>query len=211
MALILAGKIIGRLLRGATNPIWVDITSAISILTPIMNSDERSDERFVALLVANQQRVYRFLLTLVPCRSDAEDLLQQTCLTLWQSRAKFDPELGEFASWACAIAHNHVRNFRRREKTRRTVLNEEVAQSLIATRAEHPTLMDEWQQSLVHCLERLTPHQRTVVHECYGGSSIKSAAPESGRTANALYKILRHIRARLHECIRKTVAEGGVV
>lgn len=176
-----------------------------------MVSAEQSDERFVALLVSNQPRVYRFLLTLVPCRSDAEDLLQQTSLTLWQSRAKFDPALGEFASWACAIAHNHVRNFRRRESTRRTVLSEEVAQSLIATRAEHPTLMEEWQQSLAHCMERLTPHQRTVVHECYGGSSIKSAAPDSGRTPNALYKILRHIRALLHDCIQKTVGEGGAV
>lgn len=174
-----------------------------------MSSDEQSDERFVALLVANQSRVYRFLLTLVPCRQDAEDLLQQSCLTLWQSRAKFDPAMGEFASWACAIAHNHVRNFRRREKTRRTVLSEEVAQALVTTRAEHPALLDEWQQSLAHCLERLTPHQRTVVSECYGGHSIKAAAPAAGRTTNALYKILRHIRARLHECIQKTVTEGG--
>ena len=177
----------------------------------VMRSDEKADERFVALLVASQQRVHRFLLTLVPCRQDAEDLLQQTCLTLWQSRAKFDPEMGEFTSWACAIAHNHVRNFRRREKTRRTLLNEEVAQALITTRAEHPAMLDEWQQSLAHCLEQLTPHQRSVVHECYAGSSIKAAAPASGRSFNALYKILRHIRARLHECIQKTVAEGGAL
>lgn len=176
-----------------------------------MNPDEKPDERFVALLVTNQQRVFRFLMTLVPSRYDAEDLLQQTCLTLWQNRAKFDPEKGEFASWACAIAHNHVRNFRRREKTRRTVLSEEVTLSLISTRAEHPTLMDEWQQALAHCLKRLTPHQRNVVKESYGGSSIKAAAPTAGQTANALYKILRHIRERLRECIQKTVSEGGVV
>lgn len=174
-----------------------------------MNLDEKSDERFVALLVTHQQGVFRFLMTLVPSRSDAEDLLQQTCLTLWQNRAKFDPELGEFSSWAFAIAHNHVRNFRRREKTRRTVLSEEVTKSLISTRAEHPTLMDEWQQSLVLCMERLTPHQRKIVRESYSGSSIKDAAATAGRTANALYKILRHLRERLRECIQKTVSEGG--
>lgn len=181
------------------------------LLRECMNADEKPDERFVALLVTNQQRVFRFLMTVVPSRNDAEDLLQQTCLTLWQNRAKFDPEMGEFASWACAIAHNHVRNFRRRERTRRTVLSETVTQSLIDTRAEHSTLMEEWQQSLVHCIERLTPHQRNVVMESYGASSIKAAAPTSGRTANALYKILRHIRERLRECIQKTVTEGGTV
>ena len=173
-------------------------------------TDPESDERFVTLLLANQNRVFRFLVTLVPCRSDAEDLLQQTSVTLWQNRAKFDPAAGEFASWACAIAHNHVRNFRRRETTRRTLLSEEVAQALIATREAHPSLMDDWHQALLHCMERLTPRQRAVVDESYGGASIKSSAPGSGRTSNALYKVLRHIRGILHDCIQKNVTEGGV-
>lgn len=175
-----------------------------------MNPNEELDERFVALLVTNQQRIFRFLMTLVPNRVDAEDLLQQTCLTLWQNRAKFDPELGEFASWACAIAHNHVRNFRRREKTRRNVLSEEVIRSLIFTQAEHPTLMDEWQQALALCMEKLTPHQRRIVRDSYGGGSIKAAAQSAGRTANALYKILNHIRESLRQCIQKAFLEEGI-
>lgn len=174
-----------------------------------MDPDQELDERFVALLVTHQQRIFRFLMTLVSSRDDVEDLLQQTCLTLWQNRAKFDPTLGEFSSWACAIAHNHVRNFRRREKTRRTMLSEEVTMSLISTQGAHPTLMDQWQQALVLCMKRLTPHQRKVVRESYGESSIKAAAQTAGRTANAMYKILRNIRERLRECIQKNVSEGG--
>lgn len=176
-------------------------------------SSHESDERFVALLVANQNRIFRFLVTLVPCRSDAEDLLQQTCLTLWQSREKFDPAAGEFASWACAIAHNQVRNFRRREASRNAAhaqLSEDVVESLMATRSAHGSLMDEWHRALSHCLERLTPQQRSVVEECYGGASIKAAAPSAGRTPNALYKVLRHVRGLLHDCIQKTVNEGGL-
>ena len=171
---------------------------------------ESSDEEFITLLVANQGRVYRFLLTLVPNRQDAEDLFQQTSLTLWRSREKYDPAAGEFASWACAIAHNHVRNFRRKEHTRRNILSEEITRSLIETRATHSSLMDEWHRALGHCLERLTPHQRDIVRDCYGGENkIKDAAPGSGRTANAIYKILRNIRGVLHDCIRRSVTEGG--
>lgn len=172
-----------------------------------------SDERFVELLLANQNRIFRFLVTLVPCRTDAEDLLQQTCLTLWQSRQKFDPAEGAFASWACTIAHNHVRNFRRREATRQAAhsqLSEDVVEALMATRSAHGSLMDEWHRALAHCLERLTPQQRLVVDECYGGASIKAAAPNAGRTPNALYKVLRHVRGLLHDCIQKTVNEGGL-
>lgn len=168
-----------------------------------------TDELFVSLLVANQPRVYRFLMTLVPLREDVEDLFQQTCLTLWQSRGKYDPEEGDFASWACGIAHNHVRNFWRRESTRRTLLNEHVAELLAATRQQHAGFLEECHRALQRCLGRLPAHQRSVLEQCYGGEGIKQAALTSGRSPNALYKMVRHIRAQLHECIQKTVAEGG--
>lgn len=169
------------------------------------------DEQFVTLLVANQNRVFRFLMTLVPRREDAEDLFQQTSLTLWRNREKYDPAAGDFASWACAIAHNHVRNFRRKETTRRNILSEEIERMLSETRTVHSPLMDEWHRALSQCLQRLPPHQRTIVQECYGGENkIKDAAPGSGRSPNALYKILRGIRSLLHDCIRKSVTEGGV-
>ena len=176
-------------------------------------SSLESDERFVALLLANHNRIFRFLVTLVPCRSDAEDLLQQTCVTLWQGREKFDPAAGEFASWACAIAHNQVRNFWRREATRNAAhsqLSEDVVESLLATRSAHGSLMEEWHRALAYCLERLSPHQRSVVEVFFGGAIIKAAAPNAGRTPNALYKVLRHVRGLLHDCIQKTVKEGGL-
>lgn len=175
-----------------------------------MNPDKKNDERFVALLVTNQQRIFRYLMTLVPIRADAQDLLQQTFLTMWQNRLKYNPELGEFASWGCTIALNHVRNFRRREKTRRTMLSEETIRSLISTQADHSVSMEEWQQSLELCMSRLTPHQQKVISESYGGKNLKSAGLASGKTPNAIYKILRHIRGKLRDCIEKTIAEGGV-
>ncbi|WP_038172366.1 sigma-70 family RNA polymerase sigma factor [Verrucomicrobium sp. BvORR106] len=188
----------------------------MSSTPPIFESKDSelaaADERFVSLLVANQPRVYRFLVTLVPQRQDVEDLFQQTCLTLWQSRAKFDASAGEFASWACGIAHNHVRNFRRRESTRRTLLSEEVAELLVATREQHASFLDDCHRALHRCMAGLTTHQRSVLEDCYGsegGGGIKLAAESSGRSANALYKVVRHIRGILHECIQRTVLEGG--
>ena len=175
-------------------------------------SSEEADEHFVALLLTNQNRIFRFLMTLVPSRSDAEDLLQQTCVTLWQNRGKFDSQAGDFSSWAFATAHNHARNFRRREATRNTTLtqlSEEVLDSLLATRAAHSALLDEWHRALVQCLELLTPRQRAVVEAGYGAPTLKSVASDSGLTPNALYKVLRHVRTILHDCIQKTVREGG--
>jgi len=169
---------------------------------------EPSDNDFIALLLANQSRVYRFLFTLVPRREDVEDLFQKTCLTLWQERARFDPAKGEFASWACAIAQNHVRNFRRREATRQTLLSEQVAELLLTTREPGGRFSEECHQALQHCLDRLPQHQMRLVEESYREGSLKSTAAAAGRSANALYKNLRRIRAILHDCMLRVLAEG---
>ena len=170
---------------------------------------EPPDDRFITVLLANQSRVYRFLFTLVPRREDVEDLFQQTCLTLWQERAKFDPEKGDFASWACAIAQNHVRNFRRREATRQALLSEEVAELLMATREAGGRFSEECHLALQHCLNRLPPHQMALVEESYREGTLKSTAAAAGRSVNALYKSLRRIRAILHDCMLRVLAEGS--
>jgi RNA polymerase sigma-70 factor (ECF subfamily) len=148
------------------------------------------------------------LFTLVPWREDVEDLFQKTCLTLWQERAKFDPTKGEFASWACAIAQNHVRNFRRREATRRTLLSEEVAELLVATREPGGRFSEDCHQALRHCLNRLPPHQLALVEESYREGKLNEAAAAAGRSVNAVYKSLRRIRAILHDCMVRFLAEG---
>ena len=53
-------------------------------------SDEKI-EQFVSLLTRYQQRVYLFILSLVPDRADAEDVLQETNLVLWQKFDDFTP------------------------------------------------------------------------------------------------------------------------
>jgi len=170
---------------------------------------EPSDNRFITLLLANQSSVYRFLFTLVPRHEDVEDLFQQTCLTLWQERAKFDLEKGAFASWACAIAHNHVRNFRRRESTRQALLSEEVAELLVTSREAGGRFSEECHQALQHCLNQLPTHQKTLVEKSYREGPLKSTAAAAGRSANALYKSLRRIRAILHDCMLRVLAEGS--
>jgi RNA polymerase sigma-70 factor (ECF subfamily) len=177
--------------------------------------DPVSDDQFIALLLANQNRIFRFVLSLVPSHTDSEDLFQQTCVTLWQNRGKYDPAAGEFSSWAFAIAHNHVRNFRRKESTRNNVfvsLGDALEGVLVETREAHGSTLDEWHSALTHCIERLNPKQRSLLEECYGvKASLKEVSHGFGCTPNALYKTVQRIRGLLHDCVRKTVAEGGAV
>jgi RNA polymerase sigma-70 factor (ECF subfamily) len=56
--------------------------------------------------------------------SEAEDVLQETFLQIWEKAGKFDPKLGRAASWAAILARNRAID-RIRASQRRTRLAEE--------------------------------------------------------------------------------------
>ena len=48
-----------------------------------------------------------------------------------------------------------------------------------------------------------------LVEESYREGALVSTAAAAGRSANALYKSLRRIRAILHDCMLRVLAERG--
>lgn len=193
---------------------------------------ERHD-RFAALFVRNQNRVYRYLLTLVPNRADAEELFQQTSLTLWETWERFEPSAtanvaasqsanpgsgsdltgdlaDQFVRWACGIAHNHVRNFVRKKQNQQVLADANVLEALGAWRLAHEDRLESRRQALAGCLEKLPAGQRSLVERIYAGlETVQGAAEAAGQTPNAVYKTLNRIRAALYDCITRRLAVEG--
>ncbi len=171
--------------------------------------DSPRHAEFGELFVRNQNRIYRYICSVIPNRADAEELFQQTNLTLWKTWDRFDPSR-KFLPWACGIAHNHIRNFVRKKQRHQVVLSHEIMEQLIQTRWEHDELLEQRKQALAGCLEKLTPRQRQLLDACYASEdTIKAAAESSGQTPNAIYKRLRRIRAALYDCISRTLLAGA--
>ena len=87
-----------------------------------MKSDS---EEFVRLLTEAQGPVYGYLLTLIPDRNRARDLLQETNITLWKKAATFE-EGTNFNAWACKIAYFHVLSFRRKMAREKLVFDDDI-------------------------------------------------------------------------------------
>jgi RNA polymerase sigma-70 factor (ECF subfamily) len=60
--------------------------------------------------------------------SEAEDVLQETFLQIWEKAGKFDPKLGKAASWAAILVRNRSVD-RIRASQRRTRLAEEAGEA----------------------------------------------------------------------------------
>ena len=56
-------------------------------------------EEFVGLLMGSQQRVFSYILTLLPNVADAQDVLQETSIVLWRRLAEYEPGT-DFTAWA---------------------------------------------------------------------------------------------------------------
>jgi RNA polymerase sigma-70 factor (ECF subfamily) len=173
-------------------------------------------DEFVSLLTAAQRRVYAFICTLVIDRADADDLLQETNLALWQQIDRFEPGT-DFVAWACRIAHFKVLKSRDAAKRHRVKLDDAVIE-LLATesieeqRADHRLAAERYERNrlaLVACLDELSERNRTVLILHYqGGHSLAMVGAAIGRTANAVAQMFHRIRASLRACVQRRLAES---
>jgi len=170
--------------------------------------DVEKHRQFAERVVRTQQRVFRYVASLVPNRADAEELFQQTCLTLWENWDRYDPEL-DFLPWACGFAHNHVRNFQRKRVNTQVQLEADVVDLLAARSSEIQRADDDRLTALRQCLAQLDEKNRALVEGYYAGRTVPEIAAARSSTPNAIYKLLHRVREALQECVTKRLAQGA--
>ena len=67
-----------------------------------------SEDAFASLYDLHAGAVYAAAARLTTDRGLAEDIVQETFLTLWNRAEQFDPELGSLAAWLLTIARNRT-------------------------------------------------------------------------------------------------------
>jgi len=176
----------------------------------LSRSEQLPDDWFVGELVAMHQRLLGYMLSLVPARADAEDLVQKTLLVAWQDRYKFDPER-DFFAWVCGITRNQVLHHYRSLKRSKTVLSSEIVEQLAERMEMGETFFEERQRALSGCLEKLPLKQRELIESYYKSrQSVKDFAARRATGLDSLYKSLQRIRASLLECINATLRHEGI-
>ena len=108
---------------------------------------------FLRLFLENQKRLYAYVLTLVPNRADADDVLQEVCFLLWD---KFDEERPpeDFAAWGCRIAYFKVLELFKKNRRSRVRFSQEMLERLSETIIEQSDVLqlDERREALAGCL-----------------------------------------------------------
>ena len=160
-----------------------------------------TQQRFLSLFLRSEREIFRYVAALVPNLTDAEDIVQQTALALWDKFDTYDPAQ-PFTPWACRFALNKARQWIERRQRWQALLEHGLAEELAQRRQE---LQPEFELRLKHlegCLGKLPDGQRSLVEGYYFGRvDIETLAGRSGRSAAATYKMLQRIRHALQLCL----------
>jgi RNA polymerase sigma-70 factor (ECF subfamily) len=168
-----------------------------------------SKPHFVSLLTANYYLIHGFILTMVPNKTDAEDILQNTIMYMWEHFGDFRPGT-RFFSWAVTIAKFHVLTYRK-AMTRSKIHLSDTALDLIAKEnVELFTQADERYEALQKCLKKLPEREVDFLKKRFmHGDSVRKIADDIGASLNVVYKQLARIKGMLLNCIRQTIASQG--
>jgi RNA polymerase sigma-70 factor, ECF subfamily len=175
--------------------------------------DERSaaQQRFLSLFLRSEREIFRYVAVLVPNVADAEDIVQQTALALWE---KFDAyDLNQpFTPWACRFALNKAKQWIERRQRWQALLEGGLAEELAQRREELRPELEVRLKHLEGCLNRLPEEQRTLIEGYYyRRDSIEKLAEALSRTVAATYKTLQRVRQALQGCIENAAKPEVVI
>lgn len=158
---------------------------------------------FRELYVRHNRQVLAFAIHLTHSAVDAEDILQDTFLRLWTSRAQL-PDIERFDNYIFMIARNRTMDHLRKVALQQRLIDQ-VWANISETSSEEPAQQLEARESkqLVHqALEALSPQKQTVFQlSRQQGLSHEEIARQLGlsksRVKNLLVETLKHIRVYL--------------
>ena len=157
---------------------------------------------FSRKLTALQRSLYAYILTLLPNRTDAEDVLQETNLILCRKANEYDPE-GHFQGWAFQIARYQVMAHITKSKRNRLQFSTDIIETLAAEQIDTKKLALS-QKALQLCYDLLPEHMKQIARLRFREEShLKYIALKVGRPIGSVSATLHRIRINLTNCVRK--------
>jgi RNA polymerase sigma-70 factor (ECF subfamily) len=173
-------------------------------------SESKETKEFMALYGRHQMDLYRYVRTLVVRAEEADDVMQETAMALWQRFDDYD-ESRPFLPWARRFAYFCAKQHRtRKARSKEVGLSPEVWDLLSQDYDTHEGRLAAQRRLLAGCMTGLGTESRDLLRQRYVERvSLKDLAVALGRSANALYLQLFRVRKQLLRCVEKGLAEEG--
>ena len=169
-------------------------------------ADLPEDDRVVELITKSQGSLYAYIVSLLFRSQEAQDVLQETNMVLWQKRGEA-PKADEFLTWARRVAFYQVLAYRKKRERDRHFFSENLLARLAAAASEGITVNEGRVQALADCLQKLPASSFQLLRRRYYSSqSVIDIAEQMHRSVSAISQSLYRIRKRLLDCVQREEA-----
>lgn len=184
--------------------------SAESELSLIKRAGEGDRDAFQQLYSIYEKRLYAYLMRMLDCKEDAEDLLVETMLAVWQGAGAFRGR-SKLSTWIFGIAHNKAMT-RLASKTQRPITNLDQAMDLEATGPgpDSRQIESETREQVQAALQQLSEEHRAVIDlTFYHGLSYAEIAQVVKCPVNTIKTRMFYARQRLKQLLSGAKSEGA--
>ena len=169
-----------------------------------------STEQLVLLLTQHQDKLFRYIFSLVGDEADARDILQETSLSLYRTLEQYDASR-PFLPWAYRFSYLKVLKHREKETRSLLLFSEDVMDLLAQERERIEPELDQRLQLLDGCLGKLTAHDKELVTSRYAmRQSAEEMMQRFAMSRRTLFRKLELLRQRLHECVTNQLQSEGL-
>lgn len=167
------------------------------------NQGKQEYKDFLRLILEHKSQIYGFILRLIPNRTIADDLMQETTLIMWEKFDQFEPGTN-FPAWGIQIARLKILQYRSAAKKSPVHFSQEVFNSLAGPEQTQEDQEKEKIKALETCLRKLSKRDHKLIQLRYSEKQkIKKIALNLGWPSGKTYKLMAKIHYLLKECIER--------
>jgi RNA polymerase sigma-70 factor (ECF subfamily) len=169
-----------------------------------MSRGDRDALRFVYEMTS--AKLFGICLRICGERANAEDVLQNVYIKVWERAARFDPELASPITWLATIARNSAIDWRRSAAGRaaRESLPERAALAVVddSPRADQQLMAAESGDRLHRCLGELEDRTRSCIRSAFfDGSTYAELSERENIPLGTMKSWIRRGLLRLKDCL----------
>lgn len=159
---------------------------------------------FESLYRAASSRLFGICLRLLQDRAEAEDVLQEVFVAIWNKAHQFDPGRAGAAAWLATIARNRAVDRLRTLPARGALAPIDVAEDVVdggASPLQTATAADD-RARLEACMEQLEPRRRSLIRAAFfDGSTYEELAERIASPLGSVKSWIRRGLLQLRGCL----------
>jgi RNA polymerase sigma-70 factor, ECF subfamily len=164
-----------------------------------------ASEPFCALFAQHERAIYGHVRSLVPHSSDADEVFQETCVTLWQKFDQYRPDTN-FRAWAFRIAYYKALKLRDRKLGQPRSFSPQFLDLVSEESIVMADVLDARTAALWLCRDKLSERDRELLDRFHSeDATAKDVADWAGRNVHYVYRTIRRIHDALFECIKESL------